>query len=329
MKAGGMFTTARWNGVDYYRTKFVARFGMSSMSIGSMRLTRAFGGAVFTNAPQERLDPRRPVIVHLDHPLFHVGDQIFFRPLVQRLKEGGFQVSVTTSPNLEFLFKDMPRVELRQQPGALVISRVEALDNAAAVYGPSASYFGFYMASRSIVRPIANFLLEALIDWFRLSHLDRRVRRASFCPFATAPESVLKKFRIPLDQPLVILSNYIDSGHHRKLPWREREIVHRAANFSRGIGGLIVHVGTARDKERDRQDYANVVDVDLRGATTVEDLFHLLAHSRIRAVFCFDTAILHIARIFGAETTLVTRHYLSPREREQKARAFYQFFAEA
>ena len=72
------------NLVQYY-------WNVSSNRFGHFRKSGhyAFDGAVFSTAPSARLDRARPVIVHLDHPLMHVGDQIFFRPLIWRLKQAG------------------------------------------------------------------------------------------------------------------------------------------------------------------------------------------------------------------------------------------------
>lgn len=309
------------NRAEHYLNKALTHFG----HVGVAGL-QAFGGAVFTTIRRMPLDRRRPVIVHLDHPLIHVGDQIFFRPLVQHLKQAGFDVSMTHAPQLGFLFGDMPRAEPRASPGALVVSRHEVLRTALAAYGAAADYFVFYMASRAIRRPIANFFIEAFADWFEVPELNRRIDAARMLPFQPSPEIALAKFALPDLRPLIVLSNYIDSGLHRKLPWRERTMVRHAAMLKHAAGGVIVHVGTARDRAHDGRDYSGIVDYDLRGRTSVQDLFHLLAAPNILRVFCFDTAILHIAYLLKVETELFTRYYFSGAEREQKAVAFYRFF---
>jgi hypothetical protein len=309
------------NRAGHYWNKALTRFG----HVGVPGL-RAFDGAVFTTAARMQLDRRRPVILHLDHPLIHVGDQIFFRPFVQHLKEAGLDVSMTHARQLGFLFGDVRRAESRPQPGALVVSRHEVLRAALGLYGPAADYFVFYMASRAIRRPIANFFIEAFADWFDVPEVGRRIDRTRILPFAPFPDAVLAKFCLPETRPLIVLSNYIDSGLHRKLPWRERAMLRRAAQLKETTGGAVVHVGTTRDRERDGHDYSSLVDHDLRGRTTVQDLVYLLAAPNIHRVFCFDTAILHIAYLLNVETELFTRYYFAGTEREQKALAFYKFF---
>lgn len=286
----------------------------------------AFDGAVFTTASRAPLDRRRPIILHLDHPLMHVGDQIFFRPLVWRLKEAGFDIRVTRRPSVDFLFDDVPRAEIRPHPGALVVCRHEAVRDALASYGSRADYFIIRQFSRAIRRPVANFILDAFVEWFGLAELDRRIDRGCFLPFSARSGLVLKRFALPETQPLIVLSNYIDSGFHRKLPSRERAMLRQAAELKSDAGAAIIHVGTGRDRERDRRDYSTLVDHDLRAQTSVEDMFDLLAARNIRRVFCFDTAILHIAYLLQVPTTLFARYYFTRAEREQKSLAFYKFF---
>jgi hypothetical protein len=286
----------------------------------------AFNGAVFTTTCRMRLDRRRPVIVHLDHPLMHVGDQLFFRPLVWRLKQAGFDISVTNRPSVDFLFEDVRRAEERPCPGSVVVLRHEALREAWRLYGPYADYFVIRQISREIHRPVANFILEAFAEWFKLAELDFSIDKTCFLPLSVRPDLVLKKFGLPETRPLIILSNYVDSGLHRKLPSRESAMLTQAARLKNGTGAAIIHVGTGRDRERDHRDYSKLVDYDLRARTSVEDLFHLLACANIGRVFCFDTAILHIAYVLSVPTTLFVKYYFSRAERLQKAAAFYSFF---
>jgi hypothetical protein len=286
----------------------------------------AFNGAVFTTAHRTRLDRRRPIIVHLDHPLMHVGDQLFFRPLVWRLKQAGFDVSVTNRPSVDFMFADISRAEKKIHPGALVVLRHEALREAQRLYGPDADYFVIRQISRGIRRPVANFILEAVAEWFELPGLDQSIDKTCFRSLSVCPDTVLKQFGLPKMRPLIILSNYVDSGLHRKLPSRESAMRTQVRRLKHEAGGAVVHVGTGRDRQRDNRDYSRLVDHDLRGQTSVEDLFGLIGCRNVARVFCFDTAILHIAYVSNVPTTLFGKYYFSRAERSQKAAAFYKFF---
>jgi hypothetical protein len=286
----------------------------------------AFDGAIFCTIPGEHLERRRPIIIHLDHPLMHVGDQIFFRPLAWRLKQAGFDVSVTTRPAVGFLFEDIRQADKPPLAGTLVVLRHEAYGHARKFYGSNVEYFVIRQISRGVRRPVANFILEAFSNWFHLDDVDVSVDKTCFLPFSTRPELGWEKFSLPEDRPLVILSNYVDSGLHRKLLWRERAMLRQAAQLKAATGAAVVHVGTARDLERDYHNYSELVDFDLRGRTSVEDLFHLLGAPNVKQLFCFDTAVLHIGYILDAPTTLFVKYYFTRAERQQKADAFYRFF---
>jgi hypothetical protein len=283
-------------------------------------------GMVRTTAKRDRLNQDRRVIIHLDDPLMHVGDQMFFRPLAWRLREAGYNVAVKSTTSLAFLFEDLPRPAPVAQPGALVITRSEALGKAFAIYGADADYFAFRLTAKPVRSPVANVILDAVVEWFGIEGVHRGIDRTCLLNVAPDPVALVEKLHIPTGRPLIILSNYIDSGRLRKLPWREREMLHRAALLKREMGGVVLHLGTAADLAADRRDYSALVDRDLRGRTSVRDLFDLMAVPGIGAVLCFDTAILHIANIFKLNTVVYWKYRRSRAERERVRAVFARFY---
>ena len=169
-------------------------------------------GMVLTTADRSRLKRDRAVIIHLDDPLMHVGDQMFFRPLAWRLREAGYNVAVKSTASLAFLFDDLPRPAPGARPGALVITRSEALGKAFATYGADADYFAFRLTAKPVRSPVANVILDAVVEWFGIEGVDRSIDRSCLLNISPDPAAIVGKLDIPTGRPLIILSNYINSG---------------------------------------------------------------------------------------------------------------------
>ena len=103
-------------------------------------------------------------------------------------------------------------------------------------------------------------------------------------------------------------------------------MLRRAALLKREMRGVVLHLGTAADLAADRRDYSTLVDRDLRGRTSVRDLFDLMAVPGIGAVLCFDTAILHIANIFKLNTVVYWKYRRSRAERERVRAVFARYY---
>ena len=107
----------------------------------------------------------------------------------EALLEGGYNVHVTPSPQLEFLFKETAAA-IHDHPNGVVVSRFEALPAIKNVFGRDAQMFLIDSAAPAIDRPISNFILDSFADHFGLTHLNRSASAADFLDWFTPTPSL-------------------------------------------------------------------------------------------------------------------------------------------
>lgn len=278
---------------------------------------RLRGTAFLTNAAPA-IDRYSDIVFYFDDPLMHIGDQMFFKPLVQKLRAAGFRVRVHPTGAMRFFFPE----NAPSAPSAgrsLIVSRVEALDTALQALGSEADYFVIQTSASCIDRPVCNYIVDSFCDYFGTTQILRTIGRADFLPieWPSPPDLYLAG-----GKPLILLSPYIDSGRWRIRRGHRVALLERLRADKERREKAVVLLGTDRDRQGDDLDYSGVVDVDLRGRTKVSELAALFEFSSVDSVYCFDTAILHFANLYSRPIYLGVRRFLTSAEQKQKEQAF-------
>lgn len=255
-----------------------------------------FDRTVFAKTAPD-LDHYDSIVVVLEDRMMHIGDQLFFLPLIYKLAAKGYPVSVKVGRNLAFLFPEK-MLEPARGKRTLYVSRLPVLPAIRRLAGWRADFFVYEMLIPSrIPDPVGLFFVRTFRDHFRLTDISWTMNAEEMAAMAR-PMPLPDALKSLAGQPLIFFSPYIDSGQHLRSPATTERLLRDVARYKAEHGGTVVHLGTAKDRDNDPNDYSTLVDVDLRGRTNIGDLFAMCANLDVAMIFTFDTAVLHIARIY-------------------------------
>lgn len=298
----------------YYATSFWARLYPKFTRRG------LFNGGVYAKSERALADYESIVVV-LDSPMMHIGDQLFFLPLINKLIADGYPVIVQAPKSTAFLF---PKSCLEAKPGrrALHVSRLHVLPKIWRQAGLGVDFFMIDMLCLRIPEPIGLFIARCFCRHFGIGDVRPETIRETIA----RPMPLRDDLKHLADGPVIILANYIDSGRHMYNPESGVRMLKEISAYKAASGGTVVHLGTAADRLADTNDYSSVVDVDLRGRTSVADLFGLFANLGISMVYTFDTAVLHIARMYDVPVQVYWKAELLPDVNRNIMRIYGHFF---
>lgn len=245
----------------------------------------------------------------LSHSTTHLGDRLFFFPLLLQLISDGYEVSLSgadraTNLILTALY-DLP---------PLPIYADEFVD---LVVIPKPSFLGMKtgrvaklsvnFSDSRVASPVANALVENFYHFFGL--------RKSKSTIATVAEVDKTTDEIlAVGGRYILFSNYISSGGFRKLVLNEGRLFEKC-NQLKSQGFRIIHVGTADDKANDRRSYP-FVDVDLRGRLTLSQLPKLVGNQQIEGSVTYDNFLMHLTGLYQKTAYVLFRGRFSRINRE-------------
>ncbi len=252
----------------------------------------SFGRSVYAKT-SSNLSDYDAIVFAFDDPMIHIGDQLFFLPLIFKLAHHGYPVEVQASKAMSGIY---PFTKPREGKRRLYVSRLPVLPSIFKRAGYGADFF-VIDGQTEIRDPLGLFKLRVFCEHFSLTDinldLNEQERQQLALPVPLSPR--FEKLR---HEKVIIFSNYAHSG---KL-WRQAEtyvrVVEDARQYKRDVGGFVVHVGTASDRDGDPASYGDWVDLDLRGQTSVSELFGIFCHVPIDMVFTFDSGPLHLSRMY-------------------------------
>lgn len=281
----------------------------------------ACDGTVFTNA-SPRLSGYPGVLFFLDHDqLMHFGDHFFFKPLITKLAASGIPIAVRPTESLAPFFARYADSRDPERSGYLIVTRNDLFPFLRALFGHQCRFFLYNTNSTRIVAPISNHIINTFCEYFSLTDVPRTITASDYLDF---PIDRADRFSLAGSARLLVLNNYVDSGRHRISRGMSRHLLQKVLDAKRD--DLVVHLGSRRDLLGDNADYRGLVDLDLRGWTSFQDVFSIISLPNVRRVFCHDTAILHIANFFDKPVSVVFRRYFRPGENRQKRRAFASLY---
>lgn len=281
--------------------------------------SKLYDNTVYTNSSND-ISQYHNICIYLDHPrLMHFGDQIFFKPLFEQLRLSNFPVKVKVSKQLEFFF-DHKRELNPNLTKTLFVSSSRLLGYLKSKYGQNIKYFLYDTNSRGVSEPITNFIVNRFSDYFNLQDSLNAVSKNNF---------FVKNFRHKFDlldkkENYIILNNYFNSGLFRVLPKDHKLLLDELEKEKSNC--KVVHIGSDMDIARDRKKYSQYINIDLRGKTTIKDLYSIFSNYKIERVFTFDTFTLHLANIFEIPVSLMFKRYFRRGEVIQKRIAFSSLY---
>ena len=249
----------------------------------------------------------------------HIGDHLFLEPSFRACRDRGIPVAVAPIAPMRDYFVAAgydvvsPDVARAQD---LRVSSVYMYDDI-----PRADRHDRYLYLNTIDHHITGRVAE---------HLAEHVVRAA-CLDPTAPTIDGRPWLVQHAATLLdettdgaandrrwwVFNDAVDSGWFRVLP-SDRRLLADAAAEKRREGYRIVRVGSAADLEK-RPESLKFEHLDLRGRTSVMDLFRLLRAPQVAGTISFDTVVAHMGIACDKDAVIHLRRFSPAHQRFLKA----------
>jgi hypothetical protein len=254
----------------------------------------------------------------------HIGDHLFLEPTIRACRDRGIPVVVAPiAPMRDYFLEAGYHLgtpgQVRAQ--ALRVTSVYMYDDV-----PRAERHERYLYLNTIDHHIGGRVAEHLAEHvIRAAHLDPDRPRIDGRPYLVTPGPTLLDALDPHTSNWWVFNDAVDSGWFRVLPSDRKRLAEAAAAKKRD-GFRIVRVGSAADLET-RPQPIGVEDLDLRGRTSVMELFRLLRSPRVAGTISFDTVVAHMGIACGKDAEIHLRRFTPAHQRFLKAHLIPPFAA--
>lgn len=243
----------------------------------------------------------RVAVVFFDSKITHIGDQIFFDTLIQNLCISFDHVDIISTNAMKGYFKFfghnvIDKLDFDPSKYDLMITRIEELFN----FKNFTKFDNFknHKSKTIFINTVEKSIQDRItVEIVRSVYQCIRVEPPNINLIPRAPSGLFQESALDENKEYLIYSNYVDSGWFR-IGKNDRKLLQDCAiKLAKEHGFTILHVGTLKDKDNDTQtipfsfsDY-----IDLRGCTTVEQLFSLCQLKNVKVCVTFDTFVFHAA----------------------------------
>lgn len=255
-----------------------------------------------------------------DPEYMHLGDHLFFIPVIQAFIANGYSVEIAVTPPMVELFRKLglPVVKESRDCGVydLIISRFELIPT----YQHSKSLL--VHVSQGLTKPICSQLLEDFANYFNLTLSSQAADYANILfNSGYLSHSVEQRFSLPLNRKLVFFSLYCDASAYLLTRAKKDKLLKLASEYAANKDNLIVLVGSERDRQHDSQHYPFEY-LDLRGKTSILDIFMLVRHPGTILYIGFDAFVMHVFSLLKKPSLVLFRGRISKKQ-DQMLRKFH------
>lgn len=243
----------------------------------------------------------RHIHFDFDHPTTHLGDRIFFFPLIAQLHAKSFSLSINSADKItRALFHRLygvdPFLDRSDLNIDLVVIPKPSYLNKRGVYKP---LLIVDFTDPKITAPISESLVQSFGDLFDQS-LPPPIFLNDSSQYGTSSSAMLAD-----DQAYYLFSNYIHSGIFRKWFLDENRLQLKCVDI-KNQGYKLIHVGSEKDKATDKKEYS-YVDLDLRGKLSLVQLISLVASPQVNGSITYDNFLMHLTGLFNKKAYVLFR----------------------
>lgn len=244
------------------------------------------------------------IFVDLSDASTHLGDRLFFLPLISAFTGAGCRVKLSKQDrwtnDLLVTILGLERLELSEAgPSDLIVFPQPSLLNFRNLYA-DAILVDFSDAGAQ--QKISQQLLASFRDLLDMNFPD-----------APSGSIVLASRRhsdfLADNGRYFLFSNYINSGRFRKFFVDERKLLRQCEKL-KGDGYRIVHLGSVADKLADKRVYP-FVDLDLRGKIQISDMPSLVSSPAVLGAVTYDNFLMHLTGLYRKKAFVLFRGRLS------------------
>ena len=237
------------------------------------------------------------IVFDLSNPsFFHLGDTLFYEPIVRLLAANCFDVYVIPIPSMKFYFEFLGYnvITKKNKNDFIITSKDMILEN--------------FRFNSLMVDTSNNKIQHRLIDNIKLvfiNYLDLKTDVSSVPNSPNVNSHIFDK--INFKNEIIVYSNYIDSGNFRVFNRKRKELHNFLINYANDNDLTVIHIGTSKNKLNDKFNYGELKKyIDFRGNTKILDLFFLFNNLNIIYVG-FDNFLMHLGFISESKLYVKSR----------------------
>lgn len=235
----------------------------------------------------------------------HLGDHLFFEPVMKKLVKLGYDVYVFPSKNMEFYFRKLNYKLITQEINInsfdLVITRSEFYK----FISKLENVLLYDYINLNLKEKICKDIIDKIFKYLNIIEL---INENDTIPSKIKIEEK-KDFKLNEKEKYVLFNNYLDSGKGLNIFENYNKKFEEKILILKKQGYKIIHLGTEKERIKDKNRY-RYIDIDLRGKTTVEDLFYLASLKNIKINIGFDAFIMHLFFINNKKNYIILRNKL-------------------
>jgi hypothetical protein len=252
------------------------------------------------NLSKAELPQVKKILFYFANPKYmHLGDHLFFLPLLKLFSDSGYQITVMPTKAMLPICLKLGLTTLQSTPDFanydLIIGRVEMLDQ---LYSYKALLVN---VSKNLTMPICDQLITTFTSLF---HLASDYHPWDWNLFNNY--NVLDKFGLNTKGKLILFNLYCDSSSFLITERKRATVLEQVQQYAQNKDYQLVFVGSKEDKDKDKKQY-NFSFIDLRGETSVTEIFELAASPKVLYYIGFDAFIMHVFSLFHKKSFVVFR----------------------
>ncbi|MGL6099617.1 MAG: hypothetical protein ACRC0G_08315 [Fusobacteriaceae bacterium] len=282
----------------FYTLKKIKAFIVENQELKKYKLTNN----IYSNIDFKKNKKIKKILIFLNNSYYaHLGDQLFFEPLLNMLNKN-YDVVISPTKVMQNYFIELGYsvdLEPNFENYDLIITRTDFysmlknLDNV------------LFLKTTDLKKKVCRMFLEEVSLFLNIKDIGL---------YSDKPQKLLfseeNSFEINKKDKYIIFSNYIDSGSlftsKKNFQQLEEVCIKRAQEF----GYKVIHLGSQKDKENDKKEYG-FVDIDLRGKTSILDIFKIISNEKIIEYIGFDGFIMHLFFIYEKQMHVKVRNKLT------------------
>jgi hypothetical protein len=237
-----------------------------------------------------------------DASLMHLGDHLFFEPICNLFRKNGYNVAILPSHAMKEYFSNLG-YSLIDEIG---FSTTELIVSSSRFLPELVKYDKDFLLIETEYPDIQKALIDDVLD--KISSLFRMENSVTSVPaYILNNSNFMNRFCLDNQRRYIIYNNYLVSGSFRVFNRKHKKLEAAVINFKCSYPDIkVIHLGSRKDLENDNRFY-DFVDIDLRGKTTLLDLFEISALEEVFLYMGYDNFIMHLFFILNKDVKIMSR----------------------
>ena len=280
----------------------VGRVAISTL----LRRSFIYPNMYLLNLKESELPKAKKILFYFNEPEFmHLGDHLFFLPLIKTFIDSGYQIEVDPAAIMRPLFEKLgiPIFDETTKLNSydLIVSRTELFDKL--IHHKSL----LVDVARNLSMPICDQLIMQFSKYFALKPY------ISYDFSVLKSDNILHKMHLLPKYKYILFNFYCDSSSFLITEKKVNALVKKVKKYANLPEYKVVLVGSKGDKDSDSHIY-DFDYIDLRGQTTVLDIFALAQNDKVEHYIGFDAFVMHVFSLMHKTSFVVFRGRIGARQ---------------